>query len=178
MKTMIDPLTPELEQRLRGILERLDALHSTWFKRPEQDAKKPYEHLVDMSCHIRSAMQLWGALPLSLDPEPSRSIRQTILDRMPPQITHVPLLATSLDYPFLKHLARATAQAARCWTLGIPALPILWQAIAACDIEPGELVALAERYFELGYPQAETIALMESIHPQLLDCLRREELPA
>ncbi len=38
-------------------------------------------------------------------------------------------------------------------------------------------MALAERYFEIGYPQTETIALMESIYPQLLDGSRAERSP-
>ncbi len=75
-------------------MPRLDALHYTWFKRPELDEKKPYEHLVNMSCHIRSAMQHWGVLPLSQGSEPSWSIRQVLIDRMPPQITYVPMLVT------------------------------------------------------------------------------------
>jgi len=90
---------------------------------PELEEKKPYQHLVYMSVHLHEAMQIWKVRPLP--PEPSWSIRQVLVECMPPGITYVPTVVFSRDYPFVKHLARATTQAARCWTLGIPALPIL-----------------------------------------------------
>jgi hypothetical protein len=168
---MMDLLPEEMAARFKGILERLDSLHRVRSGHRDLEEKKPYIRLIRMSSHLNEATALWYPLTAKRP----RSIRQILVDRMPPQITYVPLLVTSCDYPFLKHMVRATAQAARCQELGIPALPLLWQVSTICDITQRELLTLTGRYFELCYAQVETIPFMERLHAQLLDCLRREE---